>query len=708
MDRNNERGKQYSRFSASQPNLPSGTKVSFELPLPRRGGPSNTASLSNKQLDPAQDSLMDRTRRWEAQGQPANQQGEQAHRDYQGLGRGTTVFPPPPVVPDYSMFSNASRFTIVGGLFANVGRDVVNAQETDNTDVYLDQYLRGFCCMNASFNAGKRDPGIPRCIPGTRTEVIDTILKWISDPYLPGILLLIGLAGEGKSAVAQTIAEGFSTPTHPEEPARLASSFFFSRGHDDRCQTGTFFTTLAYQLTLYDPDLKSFILSALREDSSLPHTNVAQQVLKLIINPILAYNNLKVHQKKAPPPHLLFVIDALDECDDPISILTAIADALMTYGKLFRVLITSRPESQIMAFFSRLKVPSILRTMSLQDYDSGRDVETYLGKSFSNIRTMNPGIFRKGKEEWPGQSMLKRLVVESDGLFAHASSIVKYVSHGRESPIQRLQRLLDLHTPALSSTTTHTTTSKGNLDLKNPYKPLDKLYTDILSAVEGPPSHLHDILGALTVLYAPLPEPELALLMISTCEELSEDVLSSIINQLHSILSSPSNAESTWETQPIELYHNSVHSFLAEKRRSAELYISPVANHIDMAIRCLKVMSLELKHNICQIEQHHYGIDHHRIEGLAELCDQHIPGHLRYACQFWWRHTLSANIANSGDAGISHELQLRLGVFLRSSLLQWIECLSLLGDLSLGLQAMGSLEEQVKEARINNHDFKTS
>ncbi|KAK1224632.1 hypothetical protein PQX77_012450 [Marasmius sp. AFHP31] len=157
---------------------------------------------------------------WPAPGQPVNQQGEQTHRDYQGLGRDTTVFPPPPIVPDHSIFSNASHFTVIGGLFANVGRDVVNSQETASTDIYLDQYLRGFCCMNALFNAGKRDPGIPRCIPDTRTEVINTILKWVFDPYSPGILLLTGLAGEGKSAVAQTIAERLSTPTN--EPARLA------------------------------------------------------------------------------------------------------------------------------------------------------------------------------------------------------------------------------------------------------------------------------------------------------------------------------------------------------------------------------------------------------------------------------------------------------------------------------------------------------
>ncbi|KAK1221342.1 hypothetical protein PQX77_015843 [Marasmius sp. AFHP31] len=594
------------------------------------------------------------------------------------------------------MFSNASHFTIVGGLFANVGRDVVNMQD-GSAQIYLDQYLRGFCSMNAFFNSGKRDFGAPRCILGTRTKVIDAILKWTSNPSSPGILWLNGLVGEGKSAVAQTVAERLSSSTNMDTSVRLAGSFFFSRGEDDCCQMTKLFTTLAYQLTRFDSNLKNSILGALRADAFLPHAKLAEQLEKLIVNPIQIYKEQNVTRRKRSSPQLLFLIDALDECEDPVSILTAIANGVIAHGNLFRFLVTSRPEGRIRDFFSRSRLTTISSMISLRDYDSRRDVEIYLIKSFSDIKITNATIFRRRREEWPDKSALDRLVAESDGLFAYASSIVNYISHERDSPIQSLQRVLSLQT-----TVPHSVTFTNDHESDNPYQSLDKLYSEILSAVGGLRSHLCDILGALMVLFTPLTEPDFVFLITNTHTALNEVVYTSITNQLHSVLLLPNDSEDddTRRTHPIRLYHKSFHSFLANQRRSTVFYINPTQKHGDVAMLCLNVMSRELKQNICQIAQPHYGCLNHDVEGLEELCDLHIPGYLRYACRYWWQHVCSAAVDGDIDGFPSFELPLIL--FLNSSLLHWIECLSLLGDLSIGLQATRSLGEQVIQVCIRS------
>ncbi|KAL0577050.1 hypothetical protein V5O48_004930 [Marasmius crinis-equi] len=600
--------------------------------------------------------------------------------------------PPPPRGPQghYSMFSRASNLTITGGLFSNVGGDVVNNTYNSmgpSDEIHLDQYLRGFCAMNAAYNSGERQANAPRCIPKTRTEVIRTIATWVSDPSSPGILWLSGLAGEGKSAVAQTVAEHFSSPALPPDSARLAGSFFFSRGQDDRRQTVTVFITLAYQLMRCNQTLKRLILKALEDDSSIPHSHLADQFARLVVYPVLELNTESLDEGRPPISQLLFVIEALDECDDPTAILTVIANALMIHGNLFKFLITSRPESHIRDLFSRPDVSAATRVLALGDYDSKHDVELYLTHSFLDIKSRNASVFRllnSRKQDWPERPVLARLAHECDGLFVYASSMIQFVSHERESPVQRLQRLLSLR-PSLS--TPQEPTLPDPMTSENPYAHLDNLYTHILSAVQGPLDLLRDVLGTFIVLFTPLSEPDF-LALVTTNGSVSEESVCSITNQLHSILAIHWSAEEEeeWKTQPVKLYHKAIHEFLTDQKRSAKFYVSPTRRHRDLALLCLHIMSTELKRNICQIKQPAFGIRNLDVENLEERRNRFIPGSLRYACRFWWQHTCSA--FNDGSDEVSQSIAHPLEVFLESSLLTWIECLSLLGDLSIALQAV--------------------
>ena len=75
------------------------------------------------------------------------------------------------------------------------------------------------CAQQAGYRHGNRNG----CLRGTRTAILDEIELWIRDLYDPRtVYWLNGLAGTGKSTIAQTIAE------RTFADGRLGASFFCS------------------------------------------------------------------------------------------------------------------------------------------------------------------------------------------------------------------------------------------------------------------------------------------------------------------------------------------------------------------------------------------------------------------------------------------------------------------------------------------------
>ena len=66
------------------------------------------------------------------------------------------------------------------------------------------------------------------CLGGTRADVLQQLDDWLGDTQGQRVFWLNGLAGTGKSTIAQTFAE----ITFAE--GRLGASFFCSRGFEDR------------------------------------------------------------------------------------------------------------------------------------------------------------------------------------------------------------------------------------------------------------------------------------------------------------------------------------------------------------------------------------------------------------------------------------------------------------------------------------------
>src|SRR6188768_2286830 len=70
----------------------------------------------------------------------------------------------------------------------------------------------------------------PRCHAGTRKVIIEIIMKWIEDQEpSEAVIWLHGLAGHGKSAILQSVAELCESMG-----GQPAASFFFSKRASDR------------------------------------------------------------------------------------------------------------------------------------------------------------------------------------------------------------------------------------------------------------------------------------------------------------------------------------------------------------------------------------------------------------------------------------------------------------------------------------------
>jgi tRNA A37 threonylcarbamoyladenosine biosynthesis protein TsaE len=127
-----------------------------------------------------------------------------------------------------------------------------------------------------------REGFIPKCMEGTRKDVLQQIKDWMDDFDAPNILLLTGSPGAGKSTISSTLIADLS------ECGRLASSFFFKREYAARSDPTSVWRTVAFDLAQYDSTLADGIADALQErrvdpgiwDIELHFKHMVQEPLK--------------------------------------------------------------------------------------------------------------------------------------------------------------------------------------------------------------------------------------------------------------------------------------------------------------------------------------------------------------------------------------------------------------------------------------------
>ena len=159
------------------------------------------------------------------------------------------------------------------------------------------------------------------------------IKSWAEDSNGSPILWLNGLAGIGKSTIAQSVVEWCDA--HDQ----LGSLLFCSHGVNGHKNSHLIFT-LAIQLAQKHPKAQSALVSLLQSNPDIVYESPLNQVEKLIVGPL----------KSADIPTII-IIDALDDWMDDESqsaILSAIEYWVKEIPKV-KFLVTSQPKPHILA-----------------------------------------------------------------------------------------------------------------------------------------------------------------------------------------------------------------------------------------------------------------------------------------------------------------------------------------------------------------------
>jgi hypothetical protein len=384
----------------------------------------------------------------------------------------------------------------------------------------------------------------------------------------PPICWLRGPAGSGKSAIAHTIADR----CHQQE--RLAATFFFSRGKEDRSDISKLVPTLAFQLAKRISSIRPLLLEALLDESTLSQT-FRDQFSTLIVTPLISIEQ--------PDHRMLIIIDGLDECaaqDTIVTLIKLLGQMNWSHRFPVRFFLVSRPETQIRDAFRLFTTQDTVFTLHLEDFTADNDIRTYLRKHLSEIRKKRDLLMQDIPTPWPSEVNLDTLVRQSEGLFIYVSTLVRFVDDDEHGlPQEKLENVLKIHTG------------------------VDSLYGQIIFEARKY-RHFDQVMGSLMYLHRPLSISQLAELL-----HLQAAHIHQAMQGCHSILTVPDN-----NNDPIRTYHASLRDFLTNYDRSQRHFLDPVKCHALISTRCLEVITVGLKNTMqggqplsyaCEAWHHH-------------------------------------------------------------------------------------------------------
>ena len=490
------------------------------------------------------------------------------------------------------------------------------------------------------------------CLKGTRTAILDSIELWIHDSDKPTIYWLNGLAGTGKSTIAQTTAE------RAFADGRLGASFFCSREYQDRRDLQLIFPTLAVQLSRRYPEFRSAFVKLIRSNPDIIHESLYNQIEKLIAQPLTESAISTV-----------IVIDALDECEDeePASAILSVLGRFVAKIPAVKFFITGRPESRIREGFRLPLLVKATDVFVLHEVDPGQvsnDIQLFLRHSFLEISSRLGGL-----DGWPMREEIDHLCERSAGLFVYAVATIRFIDYKDCNPKRQLERLL--RWPDY-------TKYEGKTKL-NRKTTLDMLYTSILQEAFGGDDPENDprvrsVLGAVVLAADPLSPSAIAALLGFKSEEILP-----LLSSLHSLLVLQEDA-----SLPVRPFHKSFPDFIIDPARctNPRFRICPPDHHMELLYGCLETMNRELERNMCQLPD---GVANSEVVDLKERAEEHIGQALEYACRLWHKHLVGAIPARTTPV---------LHRFLEEKFLFWLEALSVLGAAREAVEALGVIEKR--------------
>ncbi|KAF9786317.1 hypothetical protein BJ322DRAFT_780761 [Thelephora terrestris] len=554
-------------------------------------------------------------------------------------------------------------------LLEDLRETVLDYQKIQQTDIHDQEYnlitpdeaavLDGFrFARKAEF----RYSGHRGCLKGTREDVLDGIELWTRDPAKPPVYWLNGLAGTGKTTIAQTVAERVFAC------GQLGASFFCSRDFEDRSNIKLIFPTLAVQLARKYTDFRSYLVPLVRSDPGVADESLYNQMYKLIVRPLNKFNISPV-----------IIIDALDECQDeePASAVLSILGQFVSKIPEAKFFVTGRPEPRIREGFRLPMLAEVTDVFVLHEVEPSRvdnDIRLFFGHKFSDLAR------RRSLDDWPTKDQLDLLCERAGGLFVYAVATVKSIDKPSTNPRKQLNLLLQ--SPE-SSTREGKTRLTGNTTL-------DLLYTSILqeafSDVNGPDNDpmVRSVLGAMILAANPLSPSTIAKVLGLDPED---------VFPLLSLVQSHLIFQDQDIDFPVRPFHKSFFDFLIDPDRctNQRFHVFPPEHHLQLSIGCLNLMDRTLDRNMCRLPD---GVANSDVHDLKERIRKFINPALQYACRSWHSHLFEGPAVSLAAPQITSTLRR----FLERQLLLWLEVLSVLGAVKNAVNALQAAVGLLKES----------
>ena len=505
--------------------------------------------------------------------------------------------------------------------------------------------------------AEHRHGGRRGCLKGTREVVLDEIESWAEDFDQSPVFWLNGLAGTGKSTIAQTVSERIFAD------GQLGASFFCSRDFEDRSDLHFIFPTLAFQLAHKFPKFRSILVPLLQSNPDVAHESLYRQMEKLIVEPL-----------RSADVSTTIVIDALDECKDeePSSAILSMLARFVDRIPKVKFFITGRPEPRIRTGFRLHMLVEFTAVFVLHDVDPpliDNDIRLFLKHELSELAQ------RRRLGSWPSDENFNLLCSRAAGLFAYAAATVKFLDNNTRLPKHQLDVIVNLP---------ECTAPEGRTRF-SPKTSLDSLYTSILQTAfsEGDPewySKVRSTIGAVVLVVNPLPPSGIAELVGLDPKEV---IL--FLTWVQSLLTLGEDP-----IQPVKPFHKSFPDFITDPSRCTDtrFYISPGNIHLELAMNCLGMMNEGLEQNLLSLPDYALNSE---VKDLETRINDRISIALRYACRSWHSHLTRAE-------GDFTEVVSRLHVFLEEKFLAWLEVVSTIGAVggaAVGLERVMSWLQEV-------------
>jgi len=489
---------------------------------------------------------------------------------------------------------------------------------------------------------------------GTRKEILQGIEHWLKSEQKQRIFWLNGLAGTGKSTIAQSFAQmAFAD-------GRLGASFFCSRDVEDQSNIQAIFPTLAFQLAHQNLPFQKELFQVLKKHPGVRKQSLCVQMEELIVGPLKTTN--------IPT---LIIIDALDECKDkePASAILSILSRHVSEIPNVKFFITGRPETRIRSGF-RLKslhpITEVLKLHEVKPETVNSDIKLFFQTQFTELVEEQSDC--SSTEDWPSPSEIDILCEKAAGFFIYASTVVKFVKSSNHPPAEQLKMIT-----SFPHSTSHEWSSG-----------IDILYTQVLEQAamdvdvdkEKVNSSFRTVIGAVVLVLNPLSAKALS-------DLLGVPYISAILRSLHSLLLVPPGQDAV-----VHIFHKSFPDFLIDQRRCTDhrFFVDPSIYHTEILLSCLRLMGENLKKNICGLD------DYAALSEVKDLSDckkDHIGDALEYACCFWTKHLLGIL---DGSPGVE-EVQEAIDKFFPTCLLFWMEALILMGKLAIGVHALNDVQQ---------------